>query len=576
VKLFGKKLFGKGDDDEDDDDFDAEDFELDDEDLDAEAQQAERDELNEALEAQATRDDEPDDGDAGAIDHDFADLPPDDSPSVDPMADGEEILEGSSGADDLDDGDVDVPEFEDDEYDEDDDDDEYDDEDDDEPRGGLLSNPTVRYALIGFTIVLLLGSAGIAFKLFVLEAADEEIVAEDTELRGQPLGEALPAENTISLNDLASGGGGGLQPPPGDAQSSEEAAAEDGVQVIDQLAGDGAPEAVAGSEAAMADQFASEGSGGLNAFAGGGLNALAPGTSGNAGAGVIVPMSMASAYSRYPDIPGIQPLPNAPEPDLIEVRGDGARPLPKKGGSDRSPFSVYARPAELAEGQAHVALVVTDLGLNRAGTIAAIRKLPPEVTLSFSPYAEELDQWMIRARRAGHEVMVGLPMESDRFPIEDPGPLGLMTVLPEDQNMLRLYDVLSLFQGFIGVEVVMGDRYTLDPERLRPILGVLADRGLMILDTGQNDRSALPDVARELRVPFALSDVRIDTVMARSAIDDRLKQLEETARTRRAAIGRTTVNPAIIDRLSSWFVALQINNIRLVPLSAITNRQDLS
>ena len=574
MKLFGKKLFGKGDDGE----FDAEDSELDEGDITA---KAERDELNEALEAQSSRegDDEFGADEAGEANHDLADLPPENAAAPDPMGDpsgpGDKTLDG--GSDDLD---IDTPDFDDDAAEsssEDDGDiegvsdfDDDDDYDDDESTGGFLSNPTVRYALIGFTIVLLLGSVGIAFRIFVIGAADEEIVAEQ-ELRGELIVDAPAPENTISLNDLASGGG--LQPPPGPEQvlDDDEPMADANASTVIETGG--TPVAAAGTASAIADQFAAGGGGGLNAFAGGGLNALSPGA---AGSGVVVPMSMAAAYSRYPDIPGIQALPNAPEPDLIEIRGEGSRPLPKKGGGDRTPMSVYARPAELAEGRAHVALVVTDLGLNRAGTIAAIRKLPPEVTLSFSPYAEELDQWMIRARRAGHEVMVGLPMESDRFPIEDPGPLGLMTVLPEDQNLARLYDVLSLFQGFIGVEVVMGDRYTLDPERLRPILSVLSDRGLMILESGQNDRSAVPDIARELRVPFALSDVRIDTVMARSAIDERLKQLEEAAQTGSSAIGRTTVNPAIIDRLSSWFVAIQINNIKLVPLSAITNRQDLS
>lgn len=421
--------------------------------------------------------------------------------------------------------------------------------------------------------MLLLGSAGIAFQLFVLGAGEEDVVAE-TEVHGQLIGEAPAPEAPANLNDLASGGG--LQPPPTAEQAELDGAVTStvgGDLQIEDTTGAQAPAAASGSSTAMADQFATEGGGGLNAFAGGGLNALAPGASGS---GVVVPMTTAAAYSRYPDIPGIQPLPNAPEADLIEIRGEGARPLPRKGEGGRTPLEVYARPAELVQGHAHVALVVTDLGLNRAGTIAAIRKLPPEVTLSFSPYAEELDQWMIRARRAGHEVMVGLPMESDRFPIEDPGPLGLMTVLPGDQNLARLYDVLSLFQGFIGVEVVMGDRFTQDPERLRPILSVLADRGLMILEGSQNDRSAVSDVATELRVTYAQSNVRLDTVMARSAIDARLKQLEDTARTQQAAVGRTTVNPAIIDRLSSWFVASQINNIKLVPLSAIANRKDVS
>ncbi|MEQ8665646.1 MAG: divergent polysaccharide deacetylase family protein [Rhodospirillales bacterium] len=554
MKLFGKKLFGKKDED-DDEDFDEDDFALDDEDLDSDI--AEADELNEALAAQNSRNEELEEGKSpldegpGPATDEGSPAPTDDLDldAVDFDVDADASAEpGASDADDDLDDDFDG------DY---DDDDDFDDEAEEGGRlGGILANPTIRYSVLGFVIVLLLGGLGAGGWWFLFSGDGEEIVAEESQ-RGIPIAPAGDSSGSgqVSLNDFASGGG--LQPP----SDSQVAGSSPDQSVQAMSSGDDVT------------QFQTQESGGLNVFAGGGLNAMAPGA---AGSGVVVPMATAASFSRYPDLPSTQPLSNAPDADLMEIRGDGVRPLPKKGQDGRTPFNVYARPVTLAEGQSHVALVVTDLGLNRAGTIAAIRKLPPEVTLSFSPYAEELDQWMVRARRAGHEVMVGLPMESDRFPIEDPGPLGLMTVLPPDRNLSRFFEVISQFQGFIGVEVVMGNQYTMDPERVRPILQVLADRGLMILDGAWNERSAVPRIANELGVPVAVSDLRLDTVMARSAIDTKLEQLEDTARTRRVAIGTTTVNPAIIDRLSAWFVALQINNVRLVPVSALVNQQDLS
>ncbi len=578
MKLFGKQLFGKKSDDEDEDD---EDFELDDSDFEIDAAEAEADELNEALAAQSARDI---DDDADGIE-----IPPDDLPNDDlpddalPPDDGDEPGESGPDTSDIDLDDIDFgddegvvdeengdePSDEDVAVEFDDEDFELDDEDDDdedETRSGLFANPIIRYAAFGFVGVLLLGGAGLGAWFFVFADGDdgEQIVAEEQQ-RGieiAPLGDEQTPTST-ALNDITSGGG--LQ-PPAPAESTEEA--EDR-QAESTLLAETPEQAAADGDVAT---FAQATSSGLNAL-GGGLNALSPGTTGS---GVVIPVTTASSFSRYPDLPSGQPLVSAPEPDLMEIRGEGVPPLPKKGQDGRTPFNVYARPAEVAEGQRSVALVVTELGLNRAGTIAAIRKLPAEVTLSFSPYAEELGQWMVRARRAGHEVLVGLPMESDRFPIEDPGPLGLMTVLSSDQNMGRFYQVLSLFQGHIGVEIVMGERYSIDPDRVRDFVQVLADRGLMVLDNSWNQRSTIPQVARELSVPLAISDLRLDTVMARSAIEDKLRQLEDTARTRGVAIGTTSINPAIVDRLTAWFVALQINNIELVPLSALVNRQDFS
>jgi len=586
MKLFGKKLFGKSSDDDDEDD---EDFDFDESDFEEEAAAAEADELNEALAAQSARNsDTPEDEMAGLGMDDLPpdDLPPDDLPPADATTDdmpseaaisadgvdaGDDIGSGppeEEGAADIDMDDIDFDDEAAGEDDEDFDDDDFDEDEDDEDgeRRGLFARPAVRYAAIGLAVLLLLGGFGVASWLFVFSGAEEEVAAEE-ELRGVEI--ALPESGSGgqgevgSLNDLTAGGG--LQPPVSESASSMDAAAP---EMESTLLAETPDEATKGDVATFAQ---STGDSGLNAL--GGLNAFLPGTTGS---GVVIPVTTASSFSRYPDIPGVQPLGSAPEADLMEIRGEGAPPLPKKGQDGRTPFDVYARPAEIAEGQRVVALVVTDLGLNRAGTIAAIRKLPPEVTLSFSPYAEELGQWMVRARRAGHEILVGLPMESDRFPIEDPGPFGLMSVLSEDQNLTRFYDVLGLFQGYIGIEVVMGGQFDADPARVRPFIQVLADRGLMVLDSAANERSAIPRVARELSVPLAVSDFRIDTVMARSAIEQKLKQVEDTALARGIAVGTTAINPAIVDRLTAWFVALQINGIKLVPLSALVNRQDFS
>ena len=88
---------------------------------------------------------------------------------------------------------------------------------------------------------------------------------------------------------------------------------------------------------------------------------------------------------------------------------------------------VYARPFAADGKQPLVAVVVTGLGLSKEATEAAISKMPPEVSLSFSPYAGNLDNWIRRARNNGHEVLLDLPLEPPNFPVHDAGPLAVMT-----------------------------------------------------------------------------------------------------------------------------------------------------
>ncbi len=84
----------------------------------------------------------------------------------------------------------------------------------------------------------------------------------------------------------------------------------------------------------------------------------------------------------------------------------------------------FAVPAPPSGNRPLVAIVLDDLGLDRARTAAAIR-LPGPVTLSFMTYASDLAEQTEAARRAGHELLLHVPMEAvDQH--ENPGPHALV------------------------------------------------------------------------------------------------------------------------------------------------------
>ena len=95
----------------------------------------------------------------------------------------------------------------------------------------------------------------------------------------------------------------------------------------------------------------------------------------------------------------------------------------------------YRQPFNMADQRPRIAVVLSGLGLSDSATEAAINKLPAAVTLSFSPYARDLERWIALARARGHEVMLDLPMEPASFPAEDPGPQGLLTHLTVEDNL---------------------------------------------------------------------------------------------------------------------------------------------
>jgi polysaccharide deacetylase 2 family uncharacterized protein YibQ len=281
----------------------------------------------------------------------------------------------------------------------------------------------------------------------------------------------------------------------------------------------------------------------------------------------------AAESAAPPPAPAAPPAPTA-DPALIEAAPIG--PLPKievlPDGRVRQPWQVYARPFDAPETKPRVAVLLTGLGLSSAPTEAAI-KLPPDVTLSFSPYADKLGDWLQAARAAGHEVLLDLPLEPANFPQHDPGPYTLLSTLSPSENSARLEWVLSRGVGYVGVVGEYGSKFSTTTKYLLPMFEVLKQRGVMFVDAKASADSVAGRVARDMGVPRAISDRVIDGEGGRAAIDAKLAEIEHLARSSGQAVAFASPFPTTIDRLLVWLPAAQQKGIAIAPVSAVANRQ---
>jgi polysaccharide deacetylase 2 family uncharacterized protein YibQ len=251
---------------------------------------------------------------------------------------------------------------------------------------------------------------------------------------------------------------------------------------------------------------------------------------------------------------------------LLEKSRYGMIPMVADG---LKPFTVYAADADRikAAKMPVVAIVVGGLGVGAAKTADAIMKLPPAVTLAFTPYGADPTRLAERARAQRHEILLQVPMEPFDYPDNDPGPQTLLTTLTPEQNLDRLYWHLSRFQGYAGIANFMGARFTATDSAMLPVIREAAKRGLGYLDDGSSARSTAPALTTAQAMPFAKADFTIDAVPTSAEIDRMLVKLETLAKERGLAVGVASALPISIERLAAWTKTLDSRGIMLVPLT---------
>ncbi|MEM7169257.1 MAG: divergent polysaccharide deacetylase family protein [Pseudomonadota bacterium] len=262
--------------------------------------------------------------------------------------------------------------------------------------------------------------------------------------------------------------------------------------------------------------------------------------------------------------------------DAAQTGGpETGRPAPLVEGSGPA-WQRFARPFDPADSRPRIAIVITGLGLSDQFTEAAIDLLPPEITLSFSPYAIGLDKWISRARDRGHEVMIDLPLEPLTYPDDDPGSLTLLTALPTGENLSRLETILGKGDKLVGLAGYMGSRFSATREKMRPILDSLKDKGLLYLDNHPVDKAHAAKLASELGVPRAINNRLLDDepTSART-IDSRLAYTERIALQDGFAVAMAQPYPITIKQLLAWAQGLADRGLALAPLTAVADSQPL-
>lgn len=263
-------------------------------------------------------------------------------------------------------------------------------------------------------------------------------------------------------------------------------------------------------------------------------------------------------------------VPTAPKQEAASVPPPAAAPVALTHSSAPKalpPWQRFAVASPLLKGRIPIALVIDDMGVDRARSARAL-DLPPAVTLSFLPYAHEVERQAEAARAKGHELLVHVSMEADSR-AEDPGPNALYTSLPPTEIAKRFDWAMTRFSGYVGFNNHMGSRFTSFAPGMRIVLSDAQRRGVLFLDSKTAPENVGVRLATELGVPYATRQVFLDNVPTVPKVMVQLAELERIASKDNGAIAIGHPRDGTLAALGQWIPTLESRGFVLVPVTAL-------
>lgn len=265
-----------------------------------------------------------------------------------------------------------------------------------------------------------------------------------------------------------------------------------------------------------------------------------------------------------------QSLPPAPIKGLYERLSFGILPLIRaKDGF--TPFHAYKKPfANEKPEKKRIALGIYGLGLSDKATESAIRAIPSSVSLILSPYAPEVDLYRQKARAAGHEIWLSVPLENTTYPNVDTGSQTIFVNSTIKDTRDRVFWALSRTAGYTGIVSNKDHKYTIDQVRTHPLFKEIKRRGLGYLESNPSIDLLADQGNPKRKVPYIKNSLWIDENLDAQTIIENLKQLEQKALKEGEAVGLLQPYPLSYQIILKWIKTLEEKNIEIVPISAIS------
>jgi|GEM_PF-4767874 polysaccharide deacetylase 2 family uncharacterized protein YibQ len=216
--------------------------------------------------------------------------------------------------------------------------------------------------------------------------------------------------------------------------------------------------------------------------------------------------------------------------------------------------------------KARISFVITNLGLSKEYTMQALT-LDNAFTLGFSPYANDIHDWIEQSVSKGFETLIHLPMQQNDYPTNDPGTLALLNNLSTGENLARLDSLLHRSEKIIGFYSDEGEVFSNNNANFVPILEELNKFQLIYLNANTNNADWLSKASKSLGLELETADMTLSNELSVEQLDAKLNQLLAIASKKGRAIAILRSYPYLMEHVDSWINKIDHNKYAVVPIS---------
>lgn len=219
--------------------------------------------------------------------------------------------------------------------------------------------------------------------------------------------------------------------------------------------------------------------------------------------------------------------------------------------------------------QGILSIFVVGLGLYPELTEEALN-LPQEIMLAYYPRSPEIASQIENATSKGFDVYMMCPMEPVYYPQNDPGPNTLLTGLPEEENLKRLNDLLSISPFIKGLVSYQGSLFMTSEEDLAPIMKALAAKDKIFIDSSNAPQSKIKTVCHKQKTTCYQTIFQLDQELSGESLKKTFKEVEKALKNNEHVIIFGFAYPITLEALTSWLKESE-SKIRLEKLPALTS-----